>query len=97
MVSSASILNYRHVRFHLLPGSKAKARHLFGLAGAGRFVWNHFLGQHKEAYRLHKEDPEHHALPSVSFFSLSKAFTVLRNSGDFPWLQDSPSKSLGPP
>ena len=72
MVSSASILNYRHVRFRLLPGSKAKARHLFGLAGAGRFVWNHFLGQHKE-------DPEHHALPSVSFFSLSKAFTVLKS------------------
>ena len=75
---------YRQVHYRLLPGSPAKARKLFGLAGAGRFIWNHFLAKHQDAYQLHKENPEQQVAPSVSFFSLAKEFTELRNSGDLP-------------
>ena len=82
MPSTATAL--RQVRYRLLPGSRQKAKQLFGLAGAGRFVWNHFLAKNQETYRLHQEDPDAHPSPSVSFFSFSKAFTALRNSGEFP-------------
>ncbi|KKZ10862.1 MAG: hypothetical protein TH68_09665 [Candidatus Synechococcus spongiarum 142] len=47
---------YRNIRYRLLPGATSKARRLFGLAGACRFVWNHFLAQNQEAYKLHQED-----------------------------------------
>ena len=87
MTNSGPPVHYRQVRYRLLPGSAAKARQPFGLAGAGRFIWNHFLAKHQAACQLHKENPEQHAAPSVSFFSLAKGFTQLRNSDDFPWLQ----------
>ena len=87
VTNSGPPVHYRQVRYRLLPGTASKARQLFGLAGAGRFIWNHFLAKHQAAYQLHKENPEHHAKPSISFLSLGKEFTQLRNSGDFPWLQ----------
>ncbi len=73
---------YRNIIYRLLPGSRANARRLAGQAGACRFVWNTILGQHNDAYEDAKANGE--KPPSVSFFSLGKEFTVLRN--EIPWL-----------
>lgn len=87
MTAASPLINYRNIRYRLLPGSKAKARQLFGLAGACRFIWNHFLATHQQAYRLHKEHPDAHPKPAISFFSLAREFTQLRNSDEVPWLR----------
>ncbi|KKZ15432.1 MAG: hypothetical protein TH68_00370 [Candidatus Synechococcus spongiarum 142] len=50
-------------------------------------MWNRFLARNQEAYKLHQEDPAN-PKPSVSFFSLGKEFTKLRNRGAFPWLKE---------
>ncbi len=73
---------YRNIIYRLLPGSRDNARRLAGQAGACRFVWNTILGQHNDAYEDAKANGE--KPPSVSFFSLGKEFTVLRN--EIPWL-----------
>ena len=73
---------YRNIIYRLLPGSKASARRLAGQAGTCRFVWNTMLGQHNDAHEEAKANGE--KPPSVSFFSLGKEFTVLRN--EIPWL-----------
>ena len=75
---------YRNIIYRLLPGSRANARRLTGQAGACRFVWNTILGQHNDAYEAAKANGE--KPPSVSFFSLGKEFTVLRN--EIPWLSE---------
>ena len=78
---------HRTVRVRLLPQSRSAAHQLAGTAGACRFVWNHFLAQQQHAYRCWREyriGPP----PRVSFFSLGKAFTQLRNAPDTAWLQD---------
>ncbi|MDE0647786.1 MAG: transposase, partial [Cyanobacteria bacterium MAG IRC4_bin_6] len=87
VTNSGPPVHYRQVRYRLLPGTTSKARQLFGLAGAGRFIWNHFLAKHQAAYQLHKKNPEQQTAPSVSFFPLAKEFPELRNSGELPWLQ----------
>ncbi len=73
---------YRNIIYRLLPGSRANARRLAGQAGACRFVWNTILGQHNDAYEDAKANGE--KPPSVSFFSLGREFTGLRN--EIPWL-----------
>ena len=73
---------YRNIIYRLLPGSRANARRLAGQAGACRFVWNTILGQHNDAFEEAKANGE--KPPSVSFFSLGKEFTCLRN--EIPWL-----------
>ncbi len=73
---------YRNIIYRLLPGSRANARRLAGQAGACRFVWNTILGQHNDAHEEAKANGE--KPPSVSFFSLGKEFTSLRN--EIPWL-----------
>ena len=72
----------RNIIYRLLPGSRANARLLAGQAGACRFVWNTILGQHNDAHEDAKANGE--KPPSVSFFSLGKEFTSLRN--EIPWL-----------
>ncbi len=61
-----------------------KAKHLAGLAGACRFVWNAILAEQSEAYKKAKEAGE--KPPSVSFFSLGKRFTALRRTVE--WLPE---------
>ncbi len=75
---------YRNITYRLLPGSRSKAKHLAGLAGACRFVWNAILAEQSEAYRKAKEAGE--KPPSVSFFSLGKRFTALRSTVE--WLPE---------
>ncbi len=85
-------LVHRGVRLRLLPGSRAVAYQLAGTAGAGRFVWNHFLARKQQQYRAYrcgqdyKIGPEP-AKPQLSFFSLGKEFTALRQDPEYAWLQ----------
>ncbi|MCY3987125.1 MAG: transposase [Gammaproteobacteria bacterium] len=84
--------------YRLHPCTPARARKLHQLSGACRYVWNHFLANNRRRYKawadtqrfcedmllgLVYERPEK---PSVTFFSLGKAFTKLRAETD--WLQD---------
>ena len=88
-----SELTHRSVRMRLFPESKALAHKLAGTAGSCRFVWNYFLALKKQQYRHHrcwkayKIGPEH-TNPSLTFFSLCKEFTALRNSQEYDWLQE---------
>ena len=77
---------FRHVTYRLLPGNRAKARRLAAVAGACRFVWNQVLDDQDALYtmaRMHGAKP-----PSVSFFTLGRAFIELRRAT--PWLQELP-------
>ena len=67
---------YRNITYRLLPGSRAKAQRLAGLAGACRFVWNAILAEQNAAYKKAKEAGE--KPPSVSFFSLRGFFKGIR-------------------
>lgn len=81
---------YRQVVYRLLPGSPERARRLAAAAGACRFVWNEFLDQQNQLYdmaRMQGATP-----PSVSFFTLAKAFTQLRRAT--PWLQELPFRPV---
>ncbi len=75
---------YRNITYRLLPGSRSNAKHLAGLAGACRFVWNAILAEQSEAYKKAKEAGE--KPPSVRFFSLGKRFTALRRTVE--WLPE---------
>ena len=70
---------YRSIEYRLLPGTKAKAAKLSGIAGACRFVWNTILGDLKKEY-------ERGTKASLSFFSLGKRFTKLRR--ETAWLNE---------
>ena len=83
---------HRSVRMRLLPGNVATGRKLAGTAGACRFVWNHFLGLNQH-WKDDKIVPEHDN-DSVTFFSLGKEFTALRNSQEYDWLQEYSSREV---
>ena len=55
MPDKAKDKEFRGVEYRLLPGSRANARRLAGIAGACRFVWNYFLAKNKEEYKRAKE------------------------------------------
>ena len=84
MTVEAQDKEYRGIEYRLLPGSRSNARRLSGIAGACRFVWNHFLAKNKEEYELAKKNGA--KKPSTSFFSLGKEFTQLRKEID--WMQE---------
>ena len=74
-----------HIRYRLLPGSASKAWPLFVRAGAGRFIWNHFLVQHQGTYPFHKENLQCPASRPSASFPGPRSSLKLRNSGAFPW------------
>ena len=88
----------RAATYRLHACTPGKARKLHQLAGACRYVWNHFLAENRRRYPVwrawrgqvagtplaDKMPPP----PSVTFFSLGKRFTALRR--ETPWLQDLP-------
>ena len=84
MTVEAQDKEYRGIEYRLLPGSRSNARKLSGIAGACRFVWNHFLAKNKEEYELAKKNGA--KKPSTSFFSLGKEFAQLRKEID--WMQE---------
>ncbi len=70
---------YRTIRYHLHPQTQAKAHKLHELAGACRYVWNHFVGVLQDEYKAYGRcDP--------SWYSLLPRFTNLRKQ--VPWLQE---------
>ena len=75
---------YRNIQYRLIPRTTTKADKLLGLAGACRYVWNTILEQQNDLHREAKEQGKKPRYPS--FFSLGKAFTVLRS--ETPWLTD---------
>ena len=70
---------HRTIRYRLHPRTEAKARKLHELAGACRFVWNHFVAKLRDEYVFYgKADPR--------WYTLNKQFSNLRRA--YPWLQD---------
>ena len=70
---------HRTIRYRLHPNTQAKARRLHELAGACRFVWNHFVGVLRDEYEAYGRcDPR--------WYDLGPRFTRLRTQ--MPWLQD---------
>jgi len=70
---------YRTIRYRLHPGTQAKVRKLHALAGACRYVWNHFVGVLRDEYEAYGKCDPH-------WYSLLPRFTNLRRAD--PWLQD---------
>ena len=70
---------HRTIRYCLHPRTEAKVRKLYELAGACRFVWNHFVAKLRDEYVFYgKADPR--------WYTLNKQFSNLRRA--YPWLQD---------
>ena len=76
---------HRVVRYRLPPGDAATGNALMGTAGAARFPWNLFVDLCQWRHRLWKADPVG-PRPSVSFFTLGRLFTQIRNGHPDPWL-----------
>ena len=91
---------HRNIVYRLYPHTRAKHKRLSQIAGACRWVWNHFLAENRRQYREHRDTQrlcedtlfgllfERPAKPSVTFFSLGKRFTRLR--AQTPWLAELP-------
>ena len=63
------------------------------VAGANRYVWNHMLADcifRWRMWRSYQIGPR----PSVSFFTLCRRFTVLRNDPDHAWLRALPAAEV---
>ncbi len=71
---------HRTIRYRVHPGTQAKARKLAGLAGACRFVWNHFVGKLRDEYLAYGRC-------KPWYYTLGKQFTLLRRHCE-PWLQE---------
>ncbi|WP_026765730.1 RNA-guided endonuclease InsQ/TnpB family protein [Selenomonas ruminantium] len=69
----------KSVRIRLLPNNKQKAK-LFQFAGASRFAYNWALDKQMNNFWEGRK--------LQSDYDLRKEFTVLRNSGEKPWLLD---------
>ena len=80
----------RTVEFVVLPTSKAKARKMFQIAGACRYVWNQFREKNLTDYQAFKDGKGER--PQTSFFSLGVEFVKLRHKTD--WLQELPCASV---
>ena len=88
---------FRSVTYRLHPGTRARHLKLVQIAGACRYVWNHFLAcnrRDRATYKLRKamfdmglvvDKP---SPPSLSYQSMSLRFTALRRGT--PWLQRLP-------
>ncbi len=78
---------HRSVRMRLLPENRKVAHQLAGTAGACRFVWNHFLARTQQEYAAYQEGAREQG-PQVTFFSLGREFTALRQDPRYAWLQE---------
>ena len=80
------IKEIRTVEFVVLPTTKAKARKMFQIAGACRYVWNHFRNKNLADYQAFRDGKVRRL--RTSFFGLGMEFTKLRNETE--WLQKLP-------
>ena len=84
------IKEIRSVEFVVLPTSRAKARKMFQMAGACRYVWNHFREKNLADYQAFMNGKGQR--PNTSYFSLGVEFTKLRHETN--WLQDVPANPV---
>lgn len=80
----------RTVEFVVLPTSKAKARKMFQIAGACRYVWNHFRERNLADYQAFKNGKGER--PQTNYFSLGVEFTKLRHETD--WMRELPANPV---
>ncbi len=80
----------RTVEFVVLPTSRAKARKMFQIAGACRFVWNHFRERNLAGYQAFRNGKEER--PQTSYFNLGVEFTKLRHETE--WMQELPANPV---
>ena len=80
----------RSVEFVVLPVTKIKAKKMFQIAGACRYVWNIFREKNLSDYQKFREGKG--KKPQTSFFSFALEFTKLRHETD--WLQELPFAPL---
>ena len=71
---------YRTVRYRVRANSRTKYHQMYGLAGACRYAWNHFVGKLRDEYALYGHC-------RFGFVDISKQFTLLRRHCD-QWLQE---------
>lgn len=80
----------RTVEFVVLPATRAKARKMFQIAGACRYVWNHFREKNLADCQAFKNGKGER--PRTSYFSLGVEFTRLRHETD--WLRELPANPV---
>ncbi len=80
----------RTVEFVVLPAAKAKARKMFQIAGACRYVWNHFREKNFANYQVFKNGKGER--PYTSYFSLGVEFTKLRHETE--WMRELPANPV---
>ena len=80
----------RTVEFVVLPATKAKARKMFQIAGACRYVWNRFREKNLTDYQAFRNGKGER--PQTSYFSLGVEFTKLRHETE--WLRELPANPI---
>ena len=80
----------RTVEFVVLPTARAKARKMFQIAGACRYVWNHFREKNLADYQAFRNGKGQR--PQTSYFSLGVEFTKLRH--ETGWLRELPANPI---
>ena len=80
----------RSVEFVILPTSRTKATKMFQVAGACRYVWNHFREKNLANYQKSKNGKG--TRPDISYFNLGVEFTRLRHETD--WLKELPANPI---
>ena len=68
----------------LVPNNRQRTR-LFQFAGAARFAYNWALRKEIDAYEADEK--------FISSYDMTKKFTVLKNSGEYPWLKSISSQA----
>ena len=84
------IREMRTVEFVVLPVKRAKAQKMFQIAGACRYVWNHFREKNLADYQAFKNGKGER--PQVSYFSLGVEFTKLRHKTE--WMLELPANPV---
>ncbi|MCY3826362.1 MAG: transposase [Candidatus Dadabacteria bacterium] len=85
-----TVKEIRTVEFVVLPTSKVKARKMFQMAGACRYVWNYFRKKNLTEYQAFRNGKGQR--PHTSYFSLGLEFTRLRHETD--WLLELPANPI---
>ncbi len=80
----------RTVEYVVLPTTRAKGRKMFQIAGACRYVWNHFRENNLADYQAFRKGKGQR--PQTSFFSLGVEFTKLRHETE--WMQELPANPV---
>ena len=80
----------RTVEFVVLPTTRFKAKKMFQIAGACRYVWNHFREKNLAGYQAFKNGKGER--PHTSYFSLGVEFTRLRHETE--WMRELPANPV---